>query len=126
MPPKLARVRIQSAIRLAKQNSAPEPDIVLLRRRPDFYRSQHPAPEDVLLVVEVADSTAADDRAAKIPLCARAGIAEAWLFDIGKKRWEIYTQPVNGEYQITRIVTPDETITLRLLPEISINAADLL
>jgi Uma2 family endonuclease len=68
-------------------------------------------------VDEVAASSSADDR---------AGIAEVWLFDVGKNRREIYTQPLNGEYQVTRIVTRDDVITLQLLPEVTINASDLL
>jgi Uma2 family endonuclease len=122
----LARVRVQSTIRLDSQNSEPEPDITLLRRRPDFYRAGHPTPEDILLIVEVADSSSADDRYSKIPLYARAGIAEVWLFDLRKSRWEIYTQPLDGAYQVTRIVTRDDSITLQLLPEVTINASELL
>jgi Uma2 family endonuclease len=119
-----AIVRVQSPIRLDR--SEPEPDISLLRLRDDFYESGHPHPEDVLLIVEVADSTVRSDRAAKIPIYARNGIAEVWLLDVERNRLEIYTHPINGEYQNVRLVRRDETITLQLLPEVTINAADLL
>ena len=90
-------VRVQSPIRLS-DFSEPQPDVALLRWRDDFYRGAHPTPPDVLLVVEVADATAAADRTVKLPLYARAGIAEAWLVDITEAQVEIYSDPSAGAY----------------------------
>lgn len=117
-------VGVQDPIRL--DYSEPEPDITLLRLRDDFYESGHPTPADILLIIEVADSTLRSDRVNKIPIYARNGIAEVWLLDADKNRLEIYTQPVNGEYKGVRLVAPDEAITIQLLPEVTLNAADLL
>jgi Uma2 family endonuclease len=64
---------VQNPIRLGAR-SEPQPDVALLRYRPDFYASAHPGPEDVLLVVEVAETSADADRSLKIPLYARYGI----------------------------------------------------
>jgi Uma2 family endonuclease len=62
--------------------SEPEPDVALLRPRPDFYSESHPAPRDVLLIIEVADSLAESDKEVKIPLYARAAVPEVWVVDV--------------------------------------------
>jgi Uma2 family endonuclease len=76
-----AIVQTQGPIRL-DEYSEPQPDLALLRPRPDFYGSAHPTPADVLLVSEVADTTLAFDRDVKVPIYARFGIPEVWLVDI--------------------------------------------
>jgi Uma2 family endonuclease len=73
--------------------SEPEPDLALLRFREDFYASALPAPEDVLLVVEVSDTTVHYDRRVKMDLYARHGIAEAWLCDLPQAMVEVYRDP---------------------------------
>jgi Uma2 family endonuclease len=88
----LALVRTQGPIRLDNY-SEPEPDIVLLRPQTDFYKSAHPGSEDVLLVVEVADSSITYDRDIKLPMYARHGIPEVWLLDIVAARFTIYRSP---------------------------------
>jgi Uma2 family endonuclease len=89
-----ALVSVQSPIRLS-DFSEPEPDVALLRPRSDHYAQAHPAPADVLLVIEVADTTAMSDRNVKVPLYARAGIPEVWLIDLQQDLIEIYAQPAN-------------------------------
>ena len=73
-----AVVRVQGPVRLG-DDSEPQPDLLLLRRRADFYATAHPGPEDVLLLVEVPDTSTEYDREVKLPLYARHGIAEVWL-----------------------------------------------
>lgn len=73
--------------------SEPEPDIVLLRPRDDFYAELHPGPEDVLLLVEVAETSLRYDRDKKLPLYTRAGIPECWLVDIAGQALWIYRGP---------------------------------
>ena len=91
-------VRVQNPVRL-NDFSEPQPDISLLRWRDDYYRDAHPTPADVLLVVEVADTTLIADRAVKLPLYARAGVAEAWLMNIPEEQIEIYSDPEGDSYQ---------------------------
>src|SRR5687768_7670086 len=91
-------VATQNPVRL-NDISEPQPDVALLRWRDDFYRGAHPTPEDVLLVVEVADTTVVKDTTLKVPLYARAGIAEAWLVNIPEGLVEIYSEPAGGAYQ---------------------------
>ncbi|HST20145.1 MAG TPA: Uma2 family endonuclease [Blastocatellia bacterium] len=93
-----AIVSVQNPVRL-NDFSEPEPDIALLKPRDDFYSQSHPTAADVLLVIEVAETSVEYDRSVKMPLYARAGIPEAWLVNLPKDIIEIYTQPKNGKYQ---------------------------
>ena len=74
-------VSVQNPVRLSP-SSEPQPDLALLAWRDDLYRDELPGPADVLLVIEVADSSVVTDRDVKIPLCGRAGVAESWLVDL--------------------------------------------
>jgi Uma2 family endonuclease len=91
-------VRVQNPIQL-DDFSEPQPDIALVRWREEFYRDAHPTPEDVLLIVEVADTTVVTDRSVKIPLYAKAGVPEVWLVNIPDERVEINSDPAGGEYR---------------------------
>ncbi len=78
--------------------SEPQPDLALLRYREDFYAKSHPRAEDVLLIVEVGDTSLQYDREIKLPLYARSGIPEVWLVDVEGKGVEVYRQPEEGGY----------------------------
>jgi Uma2 family endonuclease len=93
-----AIVRIQNPIVL-NDFSEPQPDVAILRLRADRYRESHPRSHEVLLVIEVADSTYSLDRNVKIPLYARAGIGEALIFNLPEEQLEFYSQPETGVYQ---------------------------
>src|SRR5208282_1431106 len=71
----------QNPVRLGDL-SEPQPDLMLLRPTPDFYRSRHAQPEDVFLLVEISDSSLERDQEEKLPVYARAGIAEVWIVDL--------------------------------------------
>ena len=111
-----AIVRVQNPIRLEAQNSEPEPDISLLRPKRDYYASAHPTPADVLLVVEVADSSLSYDRNVKIPLYAEAGIPEVWIMALEEVRIERYSGLDDGEYHDVRRFYPGDSIAPTLLP----------
>lgn len=121
----VAIVSVQDPIRL-DDYSEPEPDIALLRRRDDFYAGAHPSPADVLLVVEVADSSVEYDRSVKVPLYARAGIAEVWLIDLAQDAIEIYVQPVNGKYQTSQHAGRGETIVSQTIANLSLGVDAIL
>ena len=106
--------------------SEPEPDIALLIRREDFYRRQTPRAEDVLLVVEVSDSSLEHDRRTKLPAYALAGIPEFWLVNLVEERIEIYTQPAEGKYtQVVHITSGDKLISATI-PDLALDADALL
>ncbi len=120
-----AIVSAQDPIRLGR-HSEPQPDVALLRHRPDFYASAHPGPEDVLLIVEVAETSADYDRTVKIPLYARHGIPEAWLVDLTEEHIEIYRQPSPQGYRETRTARRGETLHPIALPGLTIAVEDIL
>jgi Uma2 family endonuclease len=119
-----ALVNVQNPIQL-DEYSEPEPDIALLRPRTDFYRHAHPTPADVLLVVEVADTTDVSDRTTKIPMYARAGIVEVWLVRLGKGVIEVYTDPTNGQYRTLRQLVSGQRLTALYIPSITIDVTTL-
>ena len=103
-------------------HSEPQPDLVLLRPRADYYLSAHPRAQDVLLLIEVSDSTAQFDRKTKVPLYARHGIPEVWLVMGPRRRHvEIYRdpQPERGAYR-TRVQAREGVLTPILLPGVEI------
>lgn len=89
--------------------SEPEPDIIVARFRDDEYIERHPRPEDVLLLIEVADSSLAFDRKVKTPLYAQAGIPEYWIVNLNDRQIEIFRQPSAGDYSEKLIVKNTET-----------------
>lgn len=93
-----AVIRVQGPIRLS-EHSEPQPDLALLRRRPDFYAASHPGPQDILLVVEVADTSADYDREVKLLLYGRYGIPEVWLVDLASECVDVCREPSMGGYQ---------------------------
>ena len=116
-----AIVRVQSPIQL-DDYSEPQPDLALLRMRDDFYMYSHPMPTDVLLLIEVADSSALYDRTTKLPLYARSTIPEVWLVSVPDERIERYIQPVNGIYQMIQIVQRGQDLLSTALPNLTLAA----
>ena len=106
--------------------SAPKPDLVLLRPRADFYSEAHPSAADVLLAVEVADTSIDYDREVRLPLYAQAGLPEVWLIDLQESRIEVYARPQGGTYQQRVEVTANATLTSPTIPQLALAAADLL
>jgi Uma2 family endonuclease len=106
--------------------SEPQPDLMLLRPRADFYRTSHPEPEDVLLLVEVADTTGAYDRRVKLPLYARAGIAECWLVDLGTGAIEVHRSPSGETYEERWEVRPGRRLAPAAFPDAELEAGAIL
>jgi len=118
-------VSVQNPIRL-DDFSQPQPDLALLKPRKDFYSKTHPTAEDVLVVIEVSDSSLGYDRDVKVPLYARAGIPEAWLVVPAKEIIEIHSQPKSGKYQKTQRLKRGKTLTSPTIPSFSCKVEDLL
>lgn len=111
-----AEIRVQEPITLPS-DSEPEPDVVVAKLKADNYLSAHPVAEDIILVVEIADSTLKYDREVKIPLYAEAGINDYWIFNLVDKCLEVYTKPFsrqngNFNYQTRNIILADRTIEI--------------
>ena len=120
-----ATVGVQDPVQL-NAFSEPQPDVMLLRPRDDFYAERHPAPEDVLLLIEVADSSVEYDQQVKIPLYAKSGIQEVWLFNLRDQCVEVYRSPVGESYETILILRGQQEVTPLAFPEVSLTIADLL
>jgi Uma2 family endonuclease len=118
-------ISTQDPIRL-DDFSEPQPGIALLRWRDDFYRHAHPTHADVLLVIEVADSTVESDCSYKMPLYAKAGIEEAWLVNLPEERIELYAEPADGVYQTTNNFARGEEVQSHGLADLRVNVANVL
>lgn len=120
----LALVAVQDPLTLA-EHSEPEPDLMLLRPRADFYETANPTPEDVYLVIEIADTSLQQDRARKVPLYAAHGIPEVWLLDLQHRRLEVYRDPSPAGYG--QMQTPEwgQTIAPLLLPSVEVLVSEL-
>ncbi len=118
-----AIVSTQNPIRL-DQVSEPQPDLAVLRRRADFYIDGEPAvPADVLLVVEVADSSLKFDREVKLPLYARAGIPEFWIVDVKRRVVEVHRKPDGHGYAEVATHATGSQVVLARAPEIVVTVS---
>ena len=115
-------VRVQNPVRLAAGNE-PESDIAIVYRKDDGYVSAHPGPEDIALLIEVADSTVGFDRRHKLPLYAMHGIPEVWLGDVNTRSVEVHDEPMAGGYARMRVYGPDETLSPAAFPDLLISVA---
>ena len=118
-------ISVQNPIRL-NAFSEPQPDLALLKPRKDFYSTSHPSPEDVLVIVEVSDTSVEYDRDLKLPLYARAGITEAWLMILGKELIDVHSQPGNGKYQKVQRLKRGRTLTSPTIPSLTCKVEDFL
>lgn len=124
-----AIVRCQSPIVLF-DNSEPELDFSIVQYREDEYLTAHPAATDVILVIEISDSSLDYDRATKTPLYAEAGIYDYWIFNLQQNILETYCEPYqnnDGEfgYRLKRIVLPNETIVLPNFSDLVIDLVNI-
>lgn len=117
-----ALVRVQNPVRFS-DGAEVQPDVALVRRA--SYADSHPQPEDVLLLIEVADTTVGQDRRHKIPLYARLGISEAWLADVNAQTVFVHTKPVNGAYDKPVTVKFDDTLSPTAFPDVVIAVRDV-
>jgi Uma2 family endonuclease len=120
-----AIVQSQGSIRLDSY-SEPEPDLVLLRPRSDFYASRHAGPADTLLIIEVAQSSIEYDRDVKAPLYAAAGIPEYWLVDLNTNLLSRYSSPERGVYRGVEQYRRGQSIAPQLVPTCLIAVDELL
>lgn len=115
---------IQNAV-IIGEISEPEPDLTLLKFREDFYSSGKATSEDVLLLIEVSDSTLKYDRDVKLKLYAKASVAEVWIVNLPKKILEVYSLPSEDKYTSVEKYEKAQTVSPKSLPKIMINTADI-
>jgi Uma2 family endonuclease len=118
-------VRVQNPIRLGEY-SEPQPDLALVRLRPDFYASGHPGPSDVLLVVEVVETSVESDREVKLPLYARAGVPEVWLVDLERGFIEVEQDPSPEGYRSVQQRTHGQHLAALAFPDAGLSLDEML
>ena len=118
-------MQVQDPVRLDDQ-SEPQPDLVLLKRSPDFYRKRHPQPEDVFLLIEVSDTTLITDREEKLPAYGRAGIPEVWIVNLPDLAVEVYREPHFTGYGSKTILRAGDKASPAAFPDVTVDVSELL
>jgi Uma2 family endonuclease len=116
---------IRNPVRL-DDGSEPQPDVAVLSSRVEEYETAPPGPADILLVIEVADTSLTEDRDVKAPLYAESGIPEYWIVNLVDRVVEVYRQPENGLYLETLRVDAGGKLEILLLPGTVLPAVELL
>jgi len=120
-----AIVSVQSPVRLST-SAEPEPDIAILRPREDDYESSHPGPGDVLLLIEVADTSLSFDQRTKLPLYASENVPETWLVDLPHQRVYVHRRPENGRYQDVEAFARGADLSPLAFPDLRITVDEIL
>lgn len=124
--PKQSRiVSIRNPVRLDEYSEL-EPDVMLLKHIPNYYRLRHPGPEDVLLLIEVADASLDYDREDKLPAYGHAGIAEVWIVNLADLTIEVYREPHFTGYGSKTVLHPGTQAVPQAFPDVVVDVAELL
>jgi Uma2 family endonuclease len=120
-----ALVGVQCPIHL-DDHSEPQPDLILLTPRNDFYKRSLPRPADILLVIEVADSSLAYDRTVKMPLYANAGVPEAWIVNLIDRWIEVYRDPSPAGYTTLLKILSGKSVAPQAFADVVVSVGELL
>jgi Uma2 family endonuclease len=112
-------VSVQNPVHIGDR-SEPQPDVTVLRPRSDFYNRSLATAADVLLLIEVADTSLDYDRTVKVPLYAQAGIPEVWVINLAAETVEVYTEPGTPTYQRVRTLKKGDVLTPTTLPDLTL------
>ena len=120
LPEESAILDVQNPIQLTERTE-PQPDVVLLEPRADYYATAHPIPSEVLLLVEVSDSTIDFDRNVKVANYARSGIQEVWLWDLEANCLEVYRDPTENGYTSIQRFERGEIVSPLAFPDFQVS-----
>ena len=118
-------VRSQDPIKLG-EHSEPEPDVALLAPDEQEYLERDPTPQEILYVLEIADTTLAKDRTIKAQLYAQAGLIQYGILNVNTRELEDYRDPDADGYRTKHTYRADESFTLVAFPEVRITISELL
>lgn len=124
-----ARVRGQEPI-ILPADSEPQPDVVIAQNRADNYLSSHPEPADILLVIEISDSTLSYDQRKKLSIYAEDGISNYWIFNLVDNWLEVYSEPYREGrdkfgYRLKRIILPNESVVIPGFPDLYLDLSSV-
>ncbi len=122
LPERQFWVGVQNPIHIPKLDSAPQPDLTWLERK---EYANHPLPTEVLLLIEVADTTLDDDRGEKAELYAEAGIADYWVVDCRGASIAVMRQPVDRQYREVHLYRGDDAVRPLCFPSVALRPAEL-
>ena len=118
-------VSVQNPVRL-DEYSEPQPDLLLLKPAADFYRTRHPRPDEVYLLVEVSDTSLAADLSEKLPAYGRAGIPEVWIVNLNDETVEIHREPHFTGYASRAVLHMGDQAKPLAFPDVAVDLAELL
>jgi hypothetical protein len=111
---------VQDPVQLSG-DSLPQPDVAVLRPRDDFYSERHPGPYDILVLIEVADTSLRYDRRVKGRLYGEAGIADYWIVNLSERRVEVYREPRPDGYRTVTRFAPGEVLSPLAFPHVALD-----
>ncbi|MCD6255854.1 MAG: Uma2 family endonuclease [Deltaproteobacteria bacterium] len=120
-----ALVSVQNPLHIDEYNE-PQPDIMLLRYKENFYSDRHPIPQDVFLLIEVAESSIDYDRKVKLPLYVKAGISEVWIINLNENCIEIYRDPSKDEYQTQIKLKGEQRFSPISFPKVTLSVTEII
>jgi Uma2 family endonuclease len=125
LPEKSCIVSIRNPVRLDECNEL-QPDVMLLKYNPNYYSQRHPGPEDVLLLIEVADASLDYDREDKLPVYGRAGVSEVWIVNLIGLTVEIYREPNFTGYGSKTVLRTGDQARPLTFPGVAVDVTELL
>jgi Uma2 family endonuclease len=120
-----AVISVQNPVRL-DDRSEPQPDVAVLAPRQDGYRRSHPVPAEILLLIEVADTSLAFDRDTKAPYYAASGVRETWIVDLDGEQILVMRSPSTSGYRQVRSLQRADQLVTEALPDVSFSVDDVL
>jgi len=121
----VAMPSVRSPLRIDIWNE-PEPDLKWIVWRDDYYTSRHPIPSDVLLLIEVADSSLEFDRQVKVPLYGRVGVQELWIANLVDDQVEVWRDPTPGGFGTSKLLKRGASIRPLAFPDLLLRSDDIL
>jgi len=119
------QTRVQNSLRL-DDHSEPQPDLVLAKADPDYYRKRHPEPAEVYLLIEISDTSLETDQDDKLPAYGRAGVAEVWIVNLNELTVEIYREPNFTGYGSKTVLRAGDQAKPLAFPDAAVDVAGLL
>ena len=116
---------VQNPVQLSEDN-LPQPDVAVFRFQEKFYSEQHAKPEDILLIIEVADSSLRYDQRVKSKLYGTAGIADYWIVNLPERQIEVYREPRPNGYRTVTTYAPGETLSPLAFPDVVLQVEQIM
>jgi Uma2 family endonuclease len=123
------RIRVQLPMQAGgpdRDRSLPEPDLAVLLDAKDDYRRRHPRGDELLLIVEVADTSVQYDASTKRDLYARAGVPEYWVLDVGGRQLIVHRRPVGGQFTLIQTFSEHDSVAPEFSPASTATVVSLL